>query len=95
MIKYKEINRLDYFILKDKLGYYCVKDYSKDIFEDDKDTFYYKDGLIHNEFGPAIITPSWRKEYWLNGMRYGIDWVVLSGNCKGAYYIPSDEYWIK
>lgn len=30
--------------------------------------FWYKDGSLHNEEGPAVIYPDGTKEYWLNGI---------------------------
>jgi hypothetical protein len=37
------------------------KDYNK--------TVYYKDGMIHNENGPAVVYKDGKEEYWLEGSK--------------------------
>lgn len=77
MTEYKEIKYIDYMYLRDKSGYYKV------LYGDTEITFF-KNGEIHNEFGPADIYHG--KEYYfcLNDKSYG-----------NQNDFPTNEHWIR
>lgn len=81
MNKYIEITVSDWWLLKDKKGYYAV---------DCGDAIdYFKDNLRHNEYEAAIKYVDGKKNYYLNDNYYG------SNRARNTKYIPSDEYWAK
>lgn len=67
MIKYIEIDYYDWQYLKDKSGYYKV------LYNNIDNILYYKDGLLHNETGPAMLDKNWGNAYFLNDENLGDD----------------------
>lgn len=81
MIKYTQISQHDWYVLKNRTGYYCVNF--------NEVTILYKNGTIHNEYGPAYIKNfSKYKEYYLYGNYIGNNDVE-----SRLYY--TNETWIR
>lgn len=40
------------------------------IISKEKFFLWFKEGLLHNTYGPAVIDPNNRYEYWLKGIQY-------------------------
>ena len=63
----------------------------------DQKTIYYKNGMVHNENGPAIVHKDGKEEYWLEGRKVTKEDVTtyrqnLEDNTKHCVYVADKPY---